>query len=70
MTMTDASRMPFGKFKGQPMKEVPAAYLDWLHGQAWITRSVDTVPPRERGEPPNGRDNHRGGQSGLPADGG
>jgi uncharacterized protein (DUF3820 family) len=28
--------MPFGKHKGEPMDEVPASYLDWLHGQSWI----------------------------------
>jgi hypothetical protein len=28
--------MPFGKYKGKPMKEVPADYLDWLHGQDFI----------------------------------
>ena len=38
MPMNDGSPMPFGKFKGRPIKEVPAAYLDWLHDQAWITR--------------------------------
>jgi hypothetical protein len=36
--MDDSSRMPFCKFEGFPMKEVPAAYLDWLHDQAWITK--------------------------------
>jgi hypothetical protein len=28
--------MPFGKYKGTPMKDVPASYLDWLHGQDWL----------------------------------
>lgn len=29
--LTDDSPMPFGKFKGKRMEEVPAAYLIWLH---------------------------------------
>ena len=28
--LTDLSPMPFGKFKGQPMQDVPASYLHWL----------------------------------------
>lgn len=32
----DNDPMPFGKFKGYPMKRVPADYLDWLIGQPWI----------------------------------
>lgn len=29
--MTDESSMPFGKFKGKKMANVPASYLLWLH---------------------------------------
>lgn len=36
MALTDSSKFPFGKYKGRKMKEVPAEYLDWLHGQPWI----------------------------------
>lgn len=36
MPLTDNSPMPFGKWKGRPMKTVPAEYLDWLRGQPWI----------------------------------
>ena len=28
--LTDESKMPFGKFKGAPMVNVPADYLHWL----------------------------------------
>jgi hypothetical protein len=28
--LTDESRMPFGKYKGVLMSEVPASYLHWL----------------------------------------
>lgn len=28
--MTDESIMPFGKFKGQKLANVPASYLIWL----------------------------------------
>ena len=30
MTLTDTDKMPFGKHKGEPMQDVPAAYLHWL----------------------------------------
>ena len=29
--MTDESIMPFGKYKGQQMADVPAPYLLWLY---------------------------------------
>lgn len=29
--MDDESLMPFGKFKGRQMIDVPASYLMWLH---------------------------------------
>ena len=28
--LTDLSPMPFGKFKGKPMQDVPVRYLNWL----------------------------------------
>lgn len=28
--LTDTDPMPFGKYKGQPMQDVPASYLHWL----------------------------------------
>lgn len=31
--MTDESPMPFGKYKGEPLEDVPASYLLWLHAQ-------------------------------------
>lgn len=34
--LTDESIFPFGKYRGQKMKEVKSDYLDWLDGQAWI----------------------------------
>ena len=30
---TDQTRMPFGKHRGKPMKDVPAEYLLWLLGE-------------------------------------
>lgn len=36
MALEDSDSMPFGKYKGYRMDEVPASYLDWLHGQDWI----------------------------------
>jgi hypothetical protein len=29
----DLSKMPFGKYRGQPMQDVPASYLHWLWSQ-------------------------------------
>lgn len=29
--LTDESRMPFGKYKGEKMANVPAEYLMWLY---------------------------------------
>ena len=28
--LQDTDPMPFGKYKGQPMQDVPASYLHWL----------------------------------------
>ena len=43
MKLTDTSLFPFGKYKGQPMQDVPASYLDWLMGQDWIDKWLDVV---------------------------
>lgn len=34
----DESLMPFGKYKGQKMANVPAKYLLWLSDQEWIKK--------------------------------
>ena len=34
----DEEPMPFGKYKGTKMKDVPSDYLDWLIGQPWIAK--------------------------------
>ena len=39
--MTDADLMPFGKHRGKRMEDVPAGYLDWVHGQDWIDEWPD-----------------------------
>lgn len=31
--MNDESKMPFGKHKGEKLKDVPASYLIWLFGE-------------------------------------
>ena len=31
--LTDDSKMPFGKHKGEKMENVPARYLLWLYGE-------------------------------------
>lgn len=30
MKLTDESKMPFGKYEGEKMEDVPAGYLMWL----------------------------------------
>lgn len=30
-TLQDDSLMPFGKFKGEPMQDIPASYFRWLY---------------------------------------
>jgi len=32
--LTDLDLMPFGKFKGTPMQDVPASYLSWLRNES------------------------------------
>lgn len=34
--LTDRDPCPCGKYKGTPMGEVPATYLDWIDGQEWF----------------------------------
>lgn len=36
--LEDDDEMPFGKYKGEPMREVPEDYLLWLADQEWIER--------------------------------
>lgn len=31
--LADLDPMPFGKFKGKPMQDVPATYLRWLKNE-------------------------------------
>jgi len=35
MKLTDQDPFPFGKYKDEPMEDVPASYLDWFIGQSW-----------------------------------
>ena len=36
--LNDKDLFPFGKYKGIPMEEVPADYLDYIDGQKWIDK--------------------------------
>lgn len=31
MTFTDSTIMPYGKYQGKKMSDIPASYLIWLH---------------------------------------
>ena len=33
----DGYRLPFGKYKGQPLGTVPTSYLRWLVAQEWVS---------------------------------
>jgi len=33
MKLTDESPMPFGKYKGEKMANVPASYLKWIYDE-------------------------------------
>lgn len=37
MALTDESLMPFGKYKGEKMANVPASYLLWIYDE-WVSR--------------------------------
>ena len=38
MKLEDESIMPFGKYEGKKMEDVPAGYLIWLHDSMVATR--------------------------------
>ena len=44
-TLTDDDPMPFGKYKGQKMLDVPASYLFWLwtNGKSQCPKGTDSV---------------------------
>lgn len=58
MRLTDESPMPFGKYKGENMEDVPASYLLWLYGnnvcsgvvKRYIQDNHDVLI-KERGDP-------------------
>lgn len=39
--LTDESPMPFGKYKGVKMANVPASYLLWLHQNGKCNQQVE-----------------------------
>lgn len=38
--MTDQSLMPFGKYKGKTLEDVPAKYLCWLYDNATVGKDL------------------------------
>ena len=48
--LSDQDSMPFGKYKGKPMEDVPASYLDWLRDQPWLPRWPDVQEYIQRNE--------------------
>lgn len=43
IALRDDDPMPFGKHKDTQMDEVPASYLDYIHGQDWIKKWPDVL---------------------------
>lgn len=43
MPLTDQDKMPFGKYRGQPMEEVPARYLHFLWTKLEFSRQHSPV---------------------------
>lgn len=43
MKVKDSYQMPFGKYKGKPIGEVPATYLDWLAGERPLVKNYPMV---------------------------
>ena len=37
LALTDESPMPFGKYKGEKLGEVPSSYLLWFFEQKWAS---------------------------------
>ena len=56
--MTDSNLMPYGKYKGTKMIDVPASYLLWLYEnnkcsgevKAYITDNLDVIKEEIRRE--------------------
>lgn len=56
--MTDESIMPYGKYKGKKMANVPASYLMWMHRegklfqsiQEYVTENLDVLEKQEKEE--------------------
>lgn len=46
MELTDESLMPWGKFKGEKMIDVPTWYLDWLYGEM-VEKGYNSTSSRE-----------------------
>lgn len=38
--MTDESIIPFGKYKGEKLANVPASYLLWLYSEGYCQREL------------------------------
>jgi uncharacterized protein (DUF3820 family) len=33
--------MPFGKFKGEPLEDLPTSYIEWLLGECNLERRLE-----------------------------
>lgn len=42
--------IPFGKYRGEPIEEVPSGYLTWLLEQEWLDGEVADIVRDELGE--------------------
>lgn len=42
MKLEDDSPMPFGKYRGEPMSDVPASYFHWLWAEKGMKSDVQS----------------------------
>lgn len=42
--LQDTDPMPFGKYRGKPMQDVPASYLHWLWTNGLSTQKIKPEP--------------------------
>lgn len=43
MELQDLDKFPFGRYKDQPMQDVPASYLHWCWHEASYGRNIEMV---------------------------
>lgn len=50
-TTFDKYIMPFGKYIGKPLNEIPLKYLDWLQGEGFLRGKTKEVVTKYLNDP-------------------